>query len=309
MIRFTQGELFFPTSVRPYVEQCSLWVGRAGGAAALLVPARELTLPGLGQAGRDHRDRRLYLRFVQAPLDRAAYRRWRREDRPRLRGSGRFTTVGVLARLIDALLRLSLLVRGRVPGGLVAAAEILSRERLATGRYPYYGRVVRDGGYTVLQYWFFYAINDWRSTFHGVNDHEADWEMISVFLAEQADGGAVPAWVAFSSHDYRGDDLRRRWDDPELHREGDHPVAFAGASSHSNVFLPGDYVVAVELPALRRLVDAWRRVQRRLLPWREAASSGGGFGIPYVDYARGRWSLGGTRPGRGLGTGGHRRSN
>src|SRR5258708_1893491 len=32
---------------------------------------------------------------------------------------------------------------------------------------PYYGRVTRDGGYTVLQYWYFYSANDWRSTFGG----------------------------------------------------------------------------------------------------------------------------------------------
>ncbi len=49
-----------------------------------------------------------------------------------------------------------------------------------------------------------------------------------------------PAWVAFSSHDYQDDDLRRRWDDPELHREGDQPVVYAGAGSHSGAFIPGD---------------------------------------------------------------------
>jgi hypothetical protein len=32
---------------------------------------------------------------------------------------------------------------------------------------------VRDAGYLILQYWLFYAMNDWRSTFGGVNDHEA----------------------------------------------------------------------------------------------------------------------------------------
>ena len=114
-------------------------------------------------------------------------------------------------------------------------------------RFTYYGRVVREGGYVCLQYWFFYAMNDWRSTFGGVNDHEADWEMVTVYLAETADGPR-PAWVAFSSHDYVGDDLRRRWDDPELRREGDHPVVFAGAGSHSGAFLPGDYVVSVDPP-------------------------------------------------------------
>jgi hypothetical protein len=27
-------------------------------------------------------------------------------------------------------------------------------------------------------------MNDWRSTFGGVNDHEADWEQVTVFLPD-----------------------------------------------------------------------------------------------------------------------------
>jgi hypothetical protein len=108
--------------------------------------------------------------------------------------------------------------------------------------------VVRDGGYVCLQYWFFYAMSDWRSTFAGINDHEGDWEMITIYLAECAEGAPRPVWVAFSSHDYHGDDLPRRWDDPELHREDDRVVAFAGAGSHSGAFIPGDYVVLVDPP-------------------------------------------------------------
>ena len=48
------------------------------------------------------------------------------------------------------------------------------------------GAVVRDSGYTVLQYWFFYAYNDWRSRVFGVNDHEADWEQVTIYLAGPA---------------------------------------------------------------------------------------------------------------------------
>src|SRR6185312_3054407 len=43
-------------------------------------------------------------------------------------------------------------------------------------RCAYYGRVVRDGDYVVLQYWLFHVFNDRRSTFAGVNDHEADFD-------------------------------------------------------------------------------------------------------------------------------------
>lgn len=285
VIRYTHGELFFPTAVGPYVAQCSAWARASTGASALIAPARELTLERLCQESVVHQDRQLYLRFVEKPLGRAEYRRWRRSARDRLRATSRLTTTGVLGRLVDAGVRASLLLRGKVPSGLAAAAEITYREHLEADRFTYYGRVVREGGYVCLQYWYFYAMNDWRSTFHGVNDHEADWETVIVYLAEREDG-LRPAWVAFSSHDHLGDDLRRRWDDPELHREGDHPVVFAGAGSHAGAFIPGDYVVSVNPPQLRAVLGVLRRA-RGLARAQPSRPSGDGFGIPFVDYARG----------------------
>jgi hypothetical protein len=287
VVRFTKGELFLPTAVGPYVEQCSLWAGGRGGHVTLLVPRRELTLERLSQASAAHRGRRMFLRFVEEPLGGAEYLRWLRIPRERLSATGRFTTTGVFGRLVDAGLRASLLLRGKVPAGLAAAAETTYRERLEADRFTYYGRVVRDGGYVCLQYWFFYAMNDWRSTFGGINDHEADWEMITVYLAEQRHGSMRPAWAAFSSHDYHGDDLRRRWDDPELHREGDQAVVFSGAGSHSGAFIPGDYVVTVDPPRARPVIEFLHRGQRLLAPWRHYTGSPAGLGIPFVDYARG----------------------
>src|SRR3712207_8213752 len=66
----------------------------------------------------------------------------------------------------------------RPPRSTLFPYTTLFRSSAAPDGCPYYGRVVTDGGYTICQYWFFYAFNDWRSTFHGVNDHEADWEMV-----------------------------------------------------------------------------------------------------------------------------------
>lgn len=287
VLAFTRGELFLPTFVEQYVAECSLWAGDGDASLDRLVPAGALTLASLSEAGRQHRGLRLHLQFVQETLQRSEFRRWRREHHRGLPGGSRLTMVSTPARVVDVGVRLSLLVRGRVPGGVMAAAERRTAERLPADRHPYYGRVVRTGGYTVLQYWYFYAANDWRSTYAGVNDHEADWEMVAVYLADQPDDEPAPAWVAFSSHDHRGDDLRRRWDDPDLRREGTHPVVFAGAGSHSGAFIPGDYVVSVTAPPLRRLIDrvqrwtAWLRPQRRRDPGPSA------FSIPYVDYARG----------------------
>jgi hypothetical protein len=287
VVRYTKGELFFPTSVGAYVAHCSLWADAPGGDPTLIVPAGELTLERLCEEGVAHRDRPLFLRFVEQPLGHAEYVQWRLIPRERLSATGRFTTTGVFGRLIDAGLRASLLLRGKVPAGVAAAAESTYRERLESDRFTYYGRVVRDGGYVCLQYWFFYAMNDWRSTFRGINDHEGDWEMITIYLASGSDRHLQPMWAAFSSHDYAGDDLRRRWDDPELHREGDRVVAFAGAGSHSGAFIPGDYVVLVDPPQMRPVVRFLRKLRRLLAPWRHYTGGQLGLGIPFVDYARG----------------------
>ena len=293
VVHFTKGELFLPTAVGPYVEQSSLWTGVHGGKLSMLVPHGEMTLGRLAREGVTHRDRPLFLRFVEKPLGRREYVRWRKIPREKLSAVGRFTTTGVFGRLIDAALRASLLLRGKVPAGLAASAETVYRERLDSRRFTYYGRVVRDGGYVCLQYWYFYAMNDWRSTFGGINDHEGDWEMVTLYLADPGDGSPdggrfpTPAWVAFSSHDYRGDDLRRRWDDPELAREGSRPVVFAGAGSHSGAFIAGDYVIRVDPPQVRFLLRWLQRARRLLAPWRHYTGAEAGLGIPFVDYARG----------------------
>ena len=77
VIRYTKGELFFPTAVGAYVAQCSLWADARGGAPTLIVPAGDLTLERLAEEGASHRSRPLFLRFVDKPLGRAEYMRWR----------------------------------------------------------------------------------------------------------------------------------------------------------------------------------------------------------------------------------------
>jgi hypothetical protein len=286
VVRFTKGELFFPTAVGPYVKQCSLWAA-IDRAASCIVPAGELSVERLRAEALARPDQPLSLRFVAAPLTRGELRRWRRQPREKLVAAGRFTTTGMFGRLIEAAFRASLLLRGTVAAGLAAAAEVTYRERLDAEHFTYYGRAVRTGGYICLQYWYFYAMNDWRSTFGGVNDHEADWELATVYLAEREGQPPVPAWVAFSSHDHHGDALRRRWDDPQLLRHGEHPVLFPGAGSHSGAFVAGDYVISVDPPQLRKTLDLARRLQRLLAPWRDATRTASGLGIPFVDYARG----------------------
>ncbi|WP_116246610.1 hypothetical protein [Nocardiopsis sp. FIRDI 009] len=282
----TKGELFFPTRVDNYVRNCSLWVEEPGGRERVLVPAGELTLERLGQAEREWPDRHKHLRFVQEESIREEARRFRGIARTVIPKSGRLAAVGVLGRILDILMKFSLLIRGAVPGGVTFAAVTRYRERVDDGGATYYGRVTREGGYVILQYWFFYAMNDWRTIYGGVNDHEADWERVTVYLAENGDGTHRPMWVGASSHEYHGDDLRRSWDDPDLHRVGDHPVVYVGAGSHSHQMLPGDYLIQVDPAVLRGAVRAYRRITR-LLFRADSAINRHGIGVPFVDYARG----------------------
>ena len=280
VLRLTQGEMFRPIAVEDYLRSARLVLGRGGDARTLAEPG-ELDPTALAGMGRAHRGEPLSLQFVSVALDRGAYRAWVRSgQRPAFQRSSAAARVGLIARVLAALARLSLVIRGRVPGGQAAAAQVQVGEHRAGCNY--YARVTRDAGYVAIQYWFLYPMNDWRSSFGGVNDHEGDWEQITVFLAD-TDDGPVPAWVAFSSHDEVGADLRRRWDDPDLAKEGDHPVVYVGAGSHSGAYLPGEYLVSIA-PNLPAGVERLRRSLARILPW---ADPEGQIGIPFIDYRRG----------------------
>jgi hypothetical protein len=283
VVRLTAGEMFQPVSVEDYLAPAMLL--KTGAEQAVLCPVGTVTPQRLAQVGREHRTEALSLRYVSRPMSRREYRAWvSRGGRPPFRASSAATAVGLVGRLLAAITGLSLIVRGRVPGGWSAAAAEQQRQAGSTGTCHYYGHVIRDAGYVSLQYWFLYPMNDWRSTFGGVNDHEADWEQITVFAAEDDSGTLRPQWVAFSSHDEQGADLRRRSDDPDLEWHGEHPVVYAGAGSHSGAYLPGEYLVTVPL-ALPSWLESLRRRALRVLPWGDPDEPG--ISVPYLDYRRG----------------------
>ena len=305
IIRYTRGERFFPYNVETYVKACSLWMQQPGAPAVCLLPEGELTLERLSEPLAHGFNTVYFLKFID-PLnikDLAVYtlKQGLRKKHPRNvfhPGHGRLARVGYGARLVDALFSLTLLTRGRVPGDTAAAAA-LAYERLLQEipNHCYYGRVVRQNGWVALQYWFFYPFNNWRSGFFGANDHEADWEMIYIYLSEAERGEIHPEWVAYASHDYSGDDLRRHWDDPEVEKVGEHPVIYSGAGSHASYYAPGEYLAELELPFLtpihnfiERLQTFWRNVLRYAqngLDLEEHKPGINIFRVPFVDYARG----------------------
>ncbi len=297
IVRFTQGEQFFPADVRPYIEQCSLWAHYPDGAEEMLAPEGRLTLAALVEPRPSAFGTVHFLRLVpvltltesaQAIADRRALER--RTHSVFHAGQGRLARGGLLPRLLDALFMATLLLRGRVPGATAAAAELeYHRQLQADEKYVYYGRVLRQGGWTILQYWLFYYYNSWRSGFQGVNDHEADWEVVMVYLYED-EGRLKPEWAGYASHDFHGDDLRRHWDDDkELEVVNGHPVVYAGAGSHAAYFRRGEYQAEVSLP-LPKWSDRGLKLWQKF--WTETLGQTGSrernpFRIPFVDYARG----------------------
>jgi hypothetical protein len=296
VVRFTQGEQFFPTDVERYVARSSLWAHYPDGREEQLIPAGALDIERLVEPREFPFGTVEYLRFTESMgvaestrvLTEVARQRRARGNmfHP---GIGRLARGGFLPRIADALFSISFFVRGRVSPVTAAAAELEYNRMLdEDGRHVYYGRVVRQAGWVCLQYWFFYCYNSWRSGFHGVNDHESDWENIVVYLYLE-DGRLRPEWAAYASHDFHGDDLRRRWDDRgELDLVDGHPVVWAGAGSHASYFRQGEYQSPVSLP-----LPAWvRKAAHGLnLLWTRGLGQAGEprdpFRIPFVDYARG----------------------
>ncbi len=300
VLHFTRGEMFLPTRIEGYLQRCSLWRATGRRAHQQLAAVGEITAENIAEKIPGSTGATDYLRFVQVPMDFAGYRAWRHStDRPSFSAIGRWARVGVLSRLLDAGFDISLSLRGVVPGGTVAVAEqqFAAMEAERPGR-SYYGRVVREGGYIACHYLFFYVMNDFRSTFFGVNDHEADWEQVIVYLTDPgpcSTNEPTLTWVACAAHDLSGADLRRRFDDPQLQLvDGTHPVVHVGAGSHASYFEPGEYVFSLRPAPVQRLM---RGLQTARQVWRESFRQGiadptagewsEAFAIPFIDYARG----------------------
>lgn len=104
----------------------------------------------------------------------------------------------------------------------------------------YYGRILREADahgnqWTILQYHFFYAFNDWRLAANGMNHHEGDWEMAAVYLKNDA-----PYAVLLSQH---GAGNIEKWEHvikarDMQEKETTHPVLYAALGSHANYSKP-----------------------------------------------------------------------
>jgi hypothetical protein len=142
-----------------------------------------------------------------------------------------------------------------VPEGSGMIMDILSQatEKIAQEAYSeyasilktdpqpvYYGRILHEtdgeaNHWTILQYHFFYAFNDWRLAANGMNHHEGDWELVAVYLKNDE-----PYAVLFSQH---GAGYIEKWDtvNKVVEKNGKkttHPLVYVALGSHANYSRP-----------------------------------------------------------------------
>jgi hypothetical protein len=102
-----------------------------------------------------------------------------------------------------------------------------------------YGRIVKDGRATVLQYWYFYFHNFYSYEYPPSNllwqAHEGDWEVVNVVLSP----GKRPRHVGYSQH---CDGEVRRWSETPRWRVH-HPIVYVAIGSHANYFEAGAHPI------------------------------------------------------------------
>ena len=259
ILRFNKGENFFPMRVDDLLHRSSLY---AKGAANPIVPAGQVTPSHLQKHGRSSE---VFLRTVSAgPLfaqDLVAdwehstlemIYRWAAEQRTTLtealaekayswfapkhhQTAQLFWWNAVITPILEgqvASAKTNELPRLVLPKETYQDALTHYQDPIYKPGFTYYYRQVKDGRFLCLQYWFFYAYNDWGHSFGGFNDHEGDWESMMIFFRLDSQGRPQepPSHITFADHESR---QTKTWDDPDVTVIGTHPVGFIGGGSHA----------------------------------------------------------------------------
>ena len=123
-------------------------------------------------------------------------------------------------------------------GGLACYATAGSE---GTGASVVYGRVARQPGAIVLEYWYFYYDDVYSYTYPASDfiwqAHEGDWENVDVVLSDDE----APQFVGYSQHCLG---QRRGWSSTPL--LGTHPIVHVAAGSHANYFSAGIHPINVQ---------------------------------------------------------------
>jgi hypothetical protein len=141
--------------------------------------------------------------------------------------------------------------------------------------FKFHDKTINKGRFDVIQYWFFYAYNDWAYSHKGVNDHEADWEGIFIYF-DDIRSDKPPYGMVYSAH---SDQLFRPW--KAVKRQGDHAIVHVAPGSHAS-YPPSD-IGNVIRATLWRPFAAYRQLSYRVMEsWRKhGVVIGGQDGLPW----------------------------
>jgi len=233
VLKFARGENFFPMKVEEYLRDCVLF--RKGDDPIVVPPpVKPEILP------RGNHSRKYYLSYAdrrKADPQGVADLRAAIDQAERAKGLEDFCSF-LWKELRKMAIKAGIEI-AKLYQRIEDPTEEFKQARENYGgieRHPptYYYRVVKDsGGYKVVQYWFFYAYNDFFTSHNGANDHEADWESIHLFFKDDE-----PDYGAYARHVSSGKELTRRWDSIERVFEEGHPVVYVGAGSHASYYTP-----------------------------------------------------------------------
>jgi len=220
ILKFARGEQFFPMQVDAYIDKCSLHLCEGDDLQQMIIPPGYLTLADL------HRWQSPDHFLVYADYQKYVDPQEVAEFTPQVVDQIVEGTISHIKKLANRFLN------GRLPG-YVRGQALANYGDLAQNPPAYYYHVVPKSvsgePYDVIQYWYFYAYNDWATTYGGTNDHEADWECIQLFFDSFEDD--TPRYVGFSAHEHF---YVRMWDEVDKGAAGKRPIAYIGAGSHAS---------------------------------------------------------------------------
>jgi hypothetical protein len=261
IMHFSRGERFFPMAVDDFLTYSALYT--KGGEKPLISQSR-VTLDDLSRRGGSHD---VFLRSVASgPLNgievasqwgietirlihlwsqnplvtwtegwaRNAYDWFSEKTRP---ATKLFWWNNLLFAKLDADRKSGTrgdLPRFKLPPSVRdSAIDAYQASQGSSPKYTYYYRTVKQAGYLNLQYWFYYAYNDWAGGYDGFNDHEGDWEGFHLFFRLEGGNRPVepPAYLCYLGHHSR---ITKPWDHADVEKVGTHPVIYVAAGSHAS---------------------------------------------------------------------------
>ena len=149
-----------------------------------------------------------------------------------------------------------------------AKAAAVKYQGLKTQHKPtYYGRMWQPQGYSrwryVVQYWLFYAMNDWRTREGGLDDHEGDWEMVQVCVPR--DTSEEPT-VVYSQH-FMAQHSPLKTEQPKAYVACGSHASYPNAEKHAlSAMVAGKKGLLSPMAWLAVLLNLSERMARLLAP-------------------------------------------